>query len=90
MCFFFAVAIGGFWVHLSPVEFALALTVAGFVLALEAVNTAFEIDIDLTSPEYHAMARDAKDVAAGAVLIASFVAIIVNVIIFYPHISMYL
>lgn len=42
----------------------------GFVLVAEAFNTALEIDIDLTSPEYHPYARDTKDVAAGAVLLS--------------------
>ncbi len=52
----------------------------------EALNTAIEIDIDLTSPEYHPFARDTKDVAAGAVLLSVFVAVIVGLIVFLPKV----
>jgi len=55
---------------------------AGLVLSAEAFNTAIEIDINLTSPEYHPYARDTKDVAAGAVLIASITALIIGLLIF--------
>jgi diacylglycerol kinase len=58
----------------------------GAVLSAEAFNTAIEIDIDLTSPEYHPYARDTKDVAAGAVLITSIMALIIGLIIFIPKI----
>jgi diacylglycerol kinase len=56
----------------------------GLVLVTEAVNTAIEIDIDLTSPDFHPFARDTKDVAAGAVLISGFVLLAVSIIIFLP------
>ena len=58
----------------------------GFVIVTEVMNTAIEIDIDLTSPEYHPFARDTKDVAAGAVLVASFTAAIIGLIIFLPRV----
>lgn len=64
----------------------LLVLVGGFVLTAEAFNTAIEIDIDLTSPQYHPYARDTKDVAAGAVLISSVTALIVGVFIFGNHI----
>jgi diacylglycerol kinase len=55
---------------------------SGFVLVSEAFNTAIEIDINLTSPEYHPYARDTKDIAAGAVLISAVTAVIIGVLIF--------
>ena len=58
---------------------------AGMVLMAEAFNTAIEIDIDLTSPTYHPYARDTKDVAAGAVLIASVTAAVIGILIFAPY-----
>ena len=58
----------------------------GLVIITEALNTAFEIDIDLTSPSYHPYARDTKDVAAAAVLISVLVASIIGLIIFLPKI----
>lgn len=57
--------------HVPALGFAiLALTIA-VVLALEIMNTALEVLVDLASPQLHPMARAAKDSAAGAVLIAS-------------------
>jgi diacylglycerol kinase len=58
------------------------------VLVAESINTAIEIDIDLTSPQYHPYARDTKDVAAGAVLISVIGAVIIGAIIFVPKILM--
>lgn len=76
----------GFYFAISSLEW-IALTFAiGFVFVAEALNTAIEIDIDLTSPEYHPYARDTKDVAAAAVLLSVFTAIIVGLIIFLPKI----
>ncbi|MEI8175021.1 MAG: diacylglycerol kinase family protein [bacterium] len=76
----------GFCFKISSLEW-IALTFAiGFVFITETLNTAIEIDIDLTSPEYHPFARDTKDVAAAAVLLSVFVAIIVGLIIFLPKI----
>ena len=60
---------------------------AGLVLAAEEFNTAIEIDIDLTSPEFHPFARDTKDVAAGAVLICAITAAIIGLFIFVPYIA---
>lgn len=56
------------------------------VLITEALNSAFEIDIDLTSPQYHPYARDTKDIAAGAVLLSVILSIIVALFIFLPKI----
>ena len=80
------VIILGFYFHISNMEWIALVFAVGFVFVSEAFNTAIEIDIDLTSPEYHPYARDTKDVAAGAVLLAVFIAIIVGSIIFLPKI----
>ena len=76
----------GFYFHISSAEWIALVFAIGFVFVSEALNTAIEIDIDLTSPEYHPYARDTKDVAAAAVLLATFVAVIVGFIIFLPKI----
>lgn len=76
----------GFILNISNTEWALIVIVIGFVLFAEAVNTAIEIDIDLTSPNYHPYARDTKDVAATSVTIAMVVAGIVGLLIFLPKI----
>ena len=76
----------GFYFGISSMEWIALSIVSGLVFTTEAVNTAIEIDIDLTSPEYHPYARDTKDVAAGAVLIASATAGLVGILIFIPYI----
>lgn len=76
----------GLWLHISAGEWAVIILSITSVLAAEAFNTAMEIDIDLTSPNYHPYARDTKDVAAGAVLLTVLGAIAVGLIIFVPKI----
>ena len=76
----------GFYFKISSFEWIALVFSIGFVIVSEAFNTAIEIDIDLTSPEYHPYARDTKDVAASAVLLSAFVAIIVGFVVFSPYI----
>ncbi|MDQ5971313.1 MAG: diacylglycerol kinase [Patescibacteria group bacterium] len=76
----------GFKFDISHAEWSVLVLAMGFVLASEAFNTAMEIDIDLTSPEYHPYAKATKDVAAGAVLISVVVASVIGLIIFLPKI----
>ena len=88
---FHAVASGavlglGLYVGLSATEWALvALAVAG-VWAAELFNTAIETLTNLVSPEYHPLAGKAKDVAAGAVLLAALGALAVGALVFGPKI----
>jgi len=76
----------GFILHISSLEWIAIIFAIGFVILAETINTAIEIDIDLTSPTYHPYARDTKDVAAGAVLITVAIAGLVGLIIFLPKI----
>ena len=80
------VIIFGFYLGVSSLEWVALIFAIGFVFVTEVFNTAIEIDIDLTSPEYHPFARDTKDVAAAAVLLSVFMAIIIGLIIFLPKI----
>ncbi len=77
----------GLYLHLSHFEWLFLVLAAGLVLSAEAFNSAIEIDIDLTSPDYHPYARDTKDVAAAAVLITACTAFIIGLCIFIPHIQ---
>ncbi|MGO4887223.1 diacylglycerol kinase family protein [Anaerobacillus sp. MEB173] len=61
----------------------LLLIVIGVVLSLEIMNTAIERVVDLVTAEYHPLAKVAKDVSAGAVLLFSMIAMIVGLYIFY-------
>jgi diacylglycerol kinase len=55
------------------------------VLVAEMFNTVVEAIVDLATPEYHPLARTAKDVAAGAVLLSAILAVVVALFIFVPH-----
>ncbi len=80
------VIVGGFYFAVSALEWVALLFAIGFVFVTEALNTAIEIDIDLTSPEYHPFARDTKDVAAAAVLISAITAAVIGLVIFLPKV----
>lgn len=83
----FAIALGlGVYFSITITEWMFLFFAGGFVLVAEAFNTAIEIDINLTSPEYHPYAKDTKDVAAGAVLISALTALIVGICIFLPYV----
>ncbi len=84
---FLAAVAAGIYFSIPREEWVWLLLATGLVLAVECVNTAIEIDINLTSPEYHPYARDTKDVAAGAVLITSLIAALVGLLIFVPHVA---
>ena len=84
------VAALGIVLCISPMEWIALILATTAVLVSESFNTAIEIDIDLTSPEYHPYARDTKDVAAGAVLISVLGAVLIGCIIFIPKILLFL
>ncbi len=56
------------------------------VWTAEALNTAFEFLCDVASPEFHPMVKNAKDVAAGAVLLSAIGAICIGGIVLGPHV----
>jgi diacylglycerol kinase len=76
----------GHWLDIAPVEWALVALAIGLVLAAEALNTGIEYAVDLASPEWQALARNAKDTAAAGVLLASLAALGVGVAVFGPKI----
>ncbi len=57
------------------------------VLVAELLNTAFEHLCDVVQPELHASVKAAKDVAAGAVLVASIGAAVIGALIFWPYLA---
>lgn len=79
------VVILGFFLKVSRADFIILVIVIGLVISLELTNTAIETVINSFTTEEHPGAKLAKDVAAGAVLIAALTSIIVGVIIFYPY-----
>ena len=78
------VAILGGILGLSWMQWALLTLTSGFVLVAEMFNTAAEAAMDAATPYYHPLVKIAKDVAAGAVLLAAVTSVIVGLLILGP------
>jgi len=74
----------GLWLGLSYTEWAVIVLTIGLVLAAEAFNTVAEAAVDLATAERHPLAKIAKDVAAGAVLLMAITAVVVGLLILGP------
>lgn len=70
---------------LSSAEFGLLCLSVTSVLVAELLNSAVESVVDLASPQFHELARVSKDVAAGAVLVASLGAAAVGWVVLFPR-----
>src|SRR5437763_952778 len=77
----------GFFFNLSRFEWCWIVVAVAIVWTAEALNTAFEFLADAASPNFHPVVRDAKDVAAGAVLITALASSVIGAIIFWPHVK---
>lgn len=78
------VVIFGFILKISYIEWLICLLLFGLITSLELVNTAVEATVDLATEERKALAKKAKDAAAGAVLYSAIIAAITGGIIFFP------
>jgi len=72
------------WLKVDATQWAILIVTICAVLILEALNTAIEAAVDLASPQQHRLAKIAKDVSAGAVLIAAIGSVAVGLIILGP------
>lgn len=79
-----AVIVVGLLTGLSSTEWVLIIMLIGGMLALELMNTAIERTVDLVTDEYHPLAKQAKDLAAGAVFIFAVASAIIGCIVFIP------
>lgn len=73
--------LGAMLLNLRPREMLVLLFMITFVLVAEMFNSAIEATVDLVSPNYHPLAKFAKDISAGAVLLTTTMAIIVGLLI---------
>ena len=80
-----AVLLLAFWFKVGRLEAALLVLTITFVIVMEMFNTALEEVVNLVKAEDHPLAALAKNVAAGAVLIAAAGALVVGLIIFLPR-----
>ena len=83
LCAAFYVLIFMRFYELSKAESAIVYLTIGAVIALEMLNTAVEAVVDLCSPQYHKLAKVAKDTAAGAVLVCAITSLAVAAAIFW-------
>jgi diacylglycerol kinase len=75
----------GIALHISAVEFAMIFVAITGVFMAELFNTVLEMCVDLASPEYHPLAKVAKDMAAGGVLLSAMLSIVIGLFVFGPH-----
>jgi diacylglycerol kinase (ATP) len=78
----FGVLIAGFWLGVTRFELIALILAIAFVLLAEMINTAVEHTIDVATTSFDPMAKLAKDIAAGAVLIASATAVAIGYLVF--------
>jgi len=77
----------GFLLRISRPDWCWIILAISIVWTAEALNTAFEFLADAASPDFHPLVRDAKDVAAGAVLITALAATLIGAIVLIPYIE---
>ena len=70
--------------RLDILRWALLLLAIGLVFTAEMLNTVVEVLIDLQIHEVHPLAKTAKDVAAGAVLLMALVAAAIGIVVLGP------
>jgi diacylglycerol kinase len=75
----------GLWLGIAPVEWAMVFVAITGVFVAEMFNTVAEACVDLTTREFHPLARVAKDVAAGAVLANAILSVVIGLFVFGPH-----
>ncbi len=74
----------GFLYNISSLEWLLIILAIGGMLSFELMNTAVERVVDLVTSKDHPLAKQAKDIAAGAVFIYAVMSVVVGGIIFLP------
>jgi len=76
-----------FVLRISAADWCWIILAISIVWTAEALNTAFEFLADAASPDFHPLVRDAKDVAAGAVLLTATAAVVIGSIVFWPYVE---
>ena len=81
------VCAAGFYVGLDRIEWLWIIVAIVLVWSAEAFNTALELLADVLHPQQHPGIGRAKDMAAGAVLIAAVGAAVIGILVFLPHLA---
>ncbi len=80
------VIISGIVFKIAKQEWITCIILFGLVISLELVNSAIETTVDIAMPEINEKAKNAKDIAAGAVLVSAISSAIIGLTIFIPKI----
>lgn len=80
------VIVFGYFLNLSHTEWLIIIICSFLVLSLEMINTAIEKLSDSVTKEINPLIKEAKDIAAGAVLLFSIASAIIGLVIFIPKI----
>lgn len=73
--------------NISKQDWIIIILLIGLVITVELTNTAIEAVVDGFTQMHHPAAKLAKDISAGAVLVAAATAAIVGILIFLPYLS---
>ena len=71
--------------NISREDWMIVIFLIGFVISVELTNTAIEAVVDAFTDKEHPGAKLAKDISAGAVLIAALTSLVVGIIVFLPY-----
>ena len=87
---FLLVIAAGLFIDINHSEWLAVILASSIVISIEMINTAIEKVVDLASPEIHPLAKKAKDIAAGAVLVAVCFAVIIGLLVFGKYLLQFL
>lgn len=76
--------------QISRVDWMIIIFLIGFVISVELTNTAIEAVVDAFTNKEHLGAKLAKDISAGAVLVAALTSAIIGIIIFLPYVKQWI
>ncbi len=78
------VIVAGVFFNISELEWLAIALVSGSIIALELLNTAIEIIVDMIDLKFNPLAKKAKDASAASVLVMTVVSVVIAIIIFVP------
>ncbi|MCK4539693.1 diacylglycerol kinase family protein [Candidatus Parcubacteria bacterium] len=72
--------------NITRTEWMFLVFVIGLVILMEIANSAIERVTDVLKPRIHDYVKEIKDIAAAGVMVASLIALVIGIIIFWPYI----
>lgn len=83
-CFVVFLAI---YFNITRTEWMFLVFVIGLVILMEIANSAIERVTDILKPRIHDYVKEIKDIAAAGVMVASLIALVIGIIIFWPYLT---